>query len=159
MHECTLLLCCSGRIPNCMHECALLPCCSGRIPNCMYVHAAVLHCTAVTVMQWQDTKLHVCACCCPALHCSHCNAVAGYQTACTNALFYPAAVAGYQTECMNAHGCPAAVAGYQTAWTNATALLQQLLWRATWLGVEMRLALGTERELERDQIWLRARVA
>jgi hypothetical protein len=32
-------------------------------------------------------------------NCSHCNAVAGYQTACTNA-----------------HCCPAAVAGYQTAW-------------------------------------------
>jgi hypothetical protein len=48
-------------------------------------------------------------------NCSHCNAVAGYQTACTNAQCYPAAVAGYQTACTNAHCCPDAVAGYQTA--------------------------------------------
>jgi hypothetical protein len=32
-----------------------------------------------------------------AAYCSHCNAVAGYQTACTNARCRPAAVAGSQT--------------------------------------------------------------
>jgi hypothetical protein len=46
-------------------------------------------------------------------HSATTNAVAGYQTACTNARFCPAAVAECQTA--YARGCPAAVAGSQTA--------------------------------------------
>jgi hypothetical protein len=58
----------------CMHTRTaiwMLPGCSGRFSNCMYAHPAALHCpaaaagfqtaskrSAVTVMQWQDTKLN-----------------------------------------------------------------------------------------------------
>jgi hypothetical protein len=156
------LPCCSGRIPNCMHECALLAAALLQWQKTK-LHVCACRCpavaagsqTAVTVMQWQDTKLHArmrtatllqwqdtklharmrTAGCCPAAaavagnqtacmrmplsccssrfsNCSHCNAVAGYQTACTNAHCCPAAVAGYQTAC--ARGCPA-VAVSQTA--------------------------------------------
>jgi hypothetical protein len=75
----------------------LLPGCSGWFSN--GIQALCSH------LQWQDTKLHACPCCCPA-------AVAGYQTACTNARCCPAAVTEYQTACVR--GYPAAVAGSQT---------------------------------------------
>jgi hypothetical protein len=48
--------------PRCMHTRAAtweLPGYSGRFSNCMYVHAAAL-------LQQQVLKLHVCACRCPA---------------------------------------------------------------------------------------------
>jgi hypothetical protein len=96
-----------------------------RPANSAVVLHAYSHCYMdVARLQWQVLKLHVCAPCCAALPCcsgrfsnciqalcSHCNAVAGYQTECTNARCCHAAVAEYQTAC--ARGCPAAVAGSQ----------------------------------------------